>query len=363
MFVSRVRGGLPYNSSTHRNIFGFRFDKNLKKGAGSIPKGSTTGLYSAKYHEITPPRLIWNNRIVARKNFSRRNQWKKEHAHHLVHKHVYSRRRQLFPIAEKNQQRYEFFPTRFVFPVHHEPFNNYEHDNQLWIPHKRDPTVRNAYPSNYVRLHMSEDMTKYELIEYMKRIYNVDLKTVEIEKVDEQNVLIQGETERYGRSMMTVDAINQDYHIAHNDRFKIAHCTLNQPFKYPDFQKPYAEFYEEAKNFNEAVIKLMKNNPNDLQKIRVKVAQKYVKECEFYRKVLTTCNEYEVDKKIMIWNKISILLEDENNVLIRNFVRESGYELESWKIYYKMLSTLAQIYKRDELKSLGKFLFLSKGMS
>merc|ERR1712131_405019 len=207
--------------------------------------GSTTGRYNSRFHEITPPRLVWNTRIIEARNYRRRNQWKKEHAHHEVHKHTYSRKRQLFPIQETELQRFDFFPQNYMFPVHPEPFDQMRSRDKVWLPHKRDPTVgqNGKYPENYVRFHCSEDMTKYDVVEYLTTIYEVEVVHVDLEKVEEQAFVDAGGNNelRFTPGALTANDANG---LGHNDRFKIAHVLLAEKFDYPDFKNEEGDLKE-----------------------------------------------------------------------------------------------------------------------
>lgn len=139
MFVSRPFTGAPKSAFSHWNLLKIRSTRKGPIGK-AIPRGAVTGLYSAKWRERTAPRLAYTNRIIEQRNYNSRNEWKKEDAHFEKYRQVQSRRRRLFPIAEKDVQRYEFFPTAFCYPVHPEPFDHKMSSNKLFLGYKRDPT-------------------------------------------------------------------------------------------------------------------------------------------------------------------------------------------------------------------------------
>ena len=264
----------------------------------------------------TPGRLEWNTRIIDQRNYRKRNNWKLEHAHNTVNKHTHSRRRQTFPIAEADVQRYDFFPQSFVFPVHPEPIDHRRSDGNLYLPYKRDPTVSDQHLDNYCKFYCSEDMTEYEFIEYMKTIYDVEILNVEMERVEEQTVQMFSIPKSILESDKTVVEIDTNK-IGFNDRLKIAHALLEHPFKFPDFkteqgrdEEKTVEFeksdLEDAKEYLELVKKELQNVEN---KKEGDVKRRYYeKTVSWVHGVLEDDMKNECDKQAEVYKNVQGLV-------------------------------------------------------
>ena len=237
-------GGLPKGTSIHFNATSFRFDQAVHKNMRTTPRGSVTGIFSFKYRERTEPKIIFENRLMALRNYVHRDEWKIEDAHHTINKHYYSKRQQRFPIKDREVQRYEFFPTSFIYPIHPSPsdIKRFKPENNPWLNYKRDPTVRDSHPSNYVKFIVSEDLNELEVAEYLHSIYNLkdgsgfDILSIELENVDEHNVTkMDPDFSVYSTTLRSPDKIFKTIEdIAYNDRIKIAHVMIDGQFDYPD---------------------------------------------------------------------------------------------------------------------------------
>jgi len=300
MFISRKCRGMPFKSSVHPNVTQINREHGNPRHNGTIPKGTITGLYSAKFREKIPPKLVFSNRIIQERNYARRNVWKNEDAHHKIHKHTYSRRRQLFPIAEKNTQRYDFFPTSFVYLVNPEPIDHKRTSEKSWLPYKRDPTVQNKFPDNYAKFHISEDMTEFELIEYLKKIYELDVVNVELEKVDEINVSHYGiEKSTHQETLQKPNTwVEESESLGHSDRFKIAHCLLEKNFTYPNYE---IDIVKDAEKFiellNETIDDVLAVHKTEfLSKSQIKQIKALISDRdEFYTNILSEHSNEQSD--------------------------------------------------------------------
>lgn len=180
-------------SSVHptNNLGAFRYGFHGSKWGVTL-KGTTTGIFGATHFERTEARWIFMNRMMANRNYVRRHNWKIEDAHHTLDKHTYSKRHQKFPIKDREVQRYEYFVDGWAFPIKPDPWNDATLSNTFWLHWRRDATVRNGPPKNYLKMLCSEHFNEEELTEYLNVLYKFGSETrpnimhLELEKVDEQ---------------------------------------------------------------------------------------------------------------------------------------------------------------------------------
>jgi len=147
------------------------------------------------------------------------------------------------------------------FPLHYEGAPQ----RRLYMPEWYLTLVKpdEEMPKNYVRFHIPADMTKYDLKEYLSKIYDVKILSITLETVGYQKYAQPTPWKKEGFEWKLFDP----YHVAH------IYLANGETFEFPNFlqnaegknENSFVEYYEKVMKQNEDYSKSLQNQKHLFQ--------------------------------------------------------------------------------------------------